>query len=190
MGRDEFPENTTQLLSKLNNWRPIGQRPAQQHRQRRPNVPDEDGLNFAQGADEADAAGAQLFISSDNGCEDDDVAVAPPFQGERRNHRRKKKNRSRATGVSEPPSDKGDEAPGVSGDTEHPPPDGGPCVHCGLSDHDLSTCPDITDEQLAEIYIQLQDTDIADKEEGAVLFQQQCVAGWKDVRMSGGLRSS
>lgn len=62
MGRGEFPENTTQLLSKLINWRPAGGTQRLQHNNPRPqhNVPDEDGLNFAQEGDEPET-GAQMF---------------------------------------------------------------------------------------------------------------------------------
>ena len=40
------------------------------------------------------------------------------------------------------------------------------CMHCGSTDHDLKTCPDITDAQLGEILVQLTKTDEGTRIEG------------------------
>lgn len=66
---------------------------------------------------------------------------------------------------------------------------GSNCVHCGSNKHDLSTCPEITDEQLAKIFVQLGEADYED--EGAVLFQRERDEQQKDARgTTGGLRAS
>jgi hypothetical protein len=90
MGRDEFPRNTTQLLSQLNKWRSTGQRRQQQQAQRPANVlvQDEDGLNFAQEAEEDASAGVQMFIGSGNGYEEDVVQFGGASAGTGSRNRR------------------------------------------------------------------------------------------------------
>ena len=128
MGRDEFPENTTQLLSKLNNWRPIGggQRPQQRNNPRpQPNVPDEDGLNFMQQEDDGEV-GAQMFIGSDGGFDEEDIVQEAPS----RRRRRRRNNRShRASAGARTEST----AAGVNEGDANPPAEDHtpPCVHCG-----------------------------------------------------------
>lgn len=65
-------------------------------------------------------------------------------------------------------------------------------MHCGSREHDLASCPNISDEQLAKNFIQLQDTELDDEDlvSAAVLIQPQRIGDAKDTRLTGGLRSS
>jgi hypothetical protein len=89
MGRDEFPLNTTELLSLLNNFRPDESKPPpandRHNRDRdrnRPGLPPEEGVNFAQsqGTDETAAEeGVQMFIFEDTSNEVDESPAPPSY---------------------------------------------------------------------------------------------------------------
>ena len=51
------------------------------------------------------------------------------------------------------------------------------CMHCGSTDHDLKTCPDITDAQLGEILVQLTETGEGTRVEGGMLSQSTATSG-------------
>lgn len=65
-------------------------------------------------------------------------------------------------------------------------------MHCGSTEHDLVMCPHISDQQLAEILIQMQDTEFKDDGvvDGAMLYQRQGIGSAKDPCLSGGIKSS
>lgn len=57
------------------------------------------------------------------------------------------------------------------------------CMHCGLREHDLTTCSDITAEQLGEILIQIKDLEV----DGAMMFQHDDLKAPNNNALVGGL---
>jgi hypothetical protein len=62
------------------------------------------------------------------------------------------------------------------------------CVHCGSHDHNLDACPDISNEQLAQILMQLDEFEL-DRNDGEMFFQHQSDASIAGETV-GGLRSN
>jgi hypothetical protein len=183
MGRDEFPSNTTDLLSKMNTYRALQPRmKAVRHDQA---VADEDGLNFAQeNKEEESEAGVQVLINSyyeESECFDEQEGSS-----RRRNRNRKKQSKpAESAGVPISATRNEESKQDGSGEVKRLI-----CVHCGSTMHNLDTCPEITVEQLGEILVQLDDLALeGDEDQGAMIFQKQ-----RDSAISkpsiGGLRSN
>ncbi len=126
VGRNEYPSNTTELLSMMNNWK--ANRSAQGHHnyaQARASA-EEDGLNFAQQGEEG--SGAEKSGSRKSG-----VSMIQSKKSMPKSILRRGGDCSQVKQKEE--TDKR-------------------CIHCG-GPHGLETCPEITTEQLGELLIQL-----------------------------------
>ena len=179
MGRDEFPSNTTDLLAKMNTYRAIQPKVKLVREYHTPR--DEDGLNFAQGEKEDEAEeGVQMLINSDYD-ESEAWEQDKPSRQRRRRNRKKKQQPAESAGVTMA-------APAAKESVPEETMERKVCVHCGSIDHNLDTCPEITDEQLAQILMQLDDMGV-EEGQGAMIFQRQ-----RDETRTqpsiGGLRSS
>ncbi|KAL3773713.1 hypothetical protein ACHAWO_009882 [Cyclotella atomus] len=135
-GRDEYPAySPTHLLTLLENFRaPHEYRQQQQQRdqQDRPRLVPEEGVNFAQDCDSGETEGgtkaaAGVQLYIDAALADDAEAEEPTCPPVSR------------AGVSQPPSDLMI------------------CCACGSTAHNLDRCPEVTDEMLAEILLQLEE---------------------------------
>ena len=174
---DEYPENTTRLLSQMNNFRADRVGKSRDDKRRNEPTPDDDGVNFAQegqdspeepAAEEKNQQGAS-FIQRGYTLQEKksyaDVAGTKPsgpsirWKKEPQKHEDKAKNKAKeikAAGalVAKPKT----------------------CMHCGGA-HPLENCPDLTDEQLGQILCQIdiaeKQTDFVnqDREDGGMLQQ-------------------
>ena len=64
------------------------------------------------------------------------------------------------------------------------------CVHCGKDDHNLDSCPDISNEQLAQILVQLDDLNVSDKTAVMLLQKRHEDDSTWGTTMAGALRAS
>ena len=178
MNQEEFPDNTTELLNQMNNWRPTGNSRPPQRAQANVQAAggEEDGVNFAQEGEEDDNVGVNMFIGLDGGCNDDEDEEVRD-DGAQQGRRRRRKPRKKKVRFAEETAGVREQNAGVTAAST----DGGLeekkiCVHCGKNDHNLDSCPDMSDEQLAQILVQLDDLNVSD-ETAVMLLQKRREAG-------------
>jgi hypothetical protein len=165
-GRDEYPASPTHLLTLLENFRAPERHaaPREQQLNPRPRLVPEEGVNFAQdgsGGDDsaasnggtADDAGVQLYIQGTSGL---------PQQEPTQHHTGANGRHKTNSGPHPLPRSAG---------VKTPTPDRMICCACGSTAHNLDTCPEVTDDMLAEILVQLEE--ISPEGTGTVMIQKQ-----------------
>lgn len=175
---DGYPDDTVELLSMMNNYRPSSQKKWQPPRVNRDDG--EDGVNFAQGGEEGREEEQEQGQPGVNMMQR--RADGSAERGAGRPRRGKKKAKA-AQSNADPAKEKAKRDNEASPEAEKPPT----CIHCGGA-HEVAECPDLTDEQLGQILLQL-DAIEAEKRaeddgliEGGSLVQDRETAG---VRTAG-----
>ena len=146
---DEYPADTTRVLSQLNNFRGVVI-PRSRDRYRPPPQnagEDDERVNFAQVGDSADAEG-------EGAGERQQGAIF--LQGRRSSQPRPKpKSYAEAVTTRQQAGEGPDKAKEKAKEVKQASPHGAPdprCLHCG-GIHDLVDCPDLSDDQLGQILI-------------------------------------
>ena len=194
---DGYPDNTVELVQLMNNFRVDTTNNRNNNNVLRRTIPqDEDGINFAQEGEESaerDATTGLGFLQSQEGPEAHEPEVRHTYQyqkqeGTRGRKKSKKKKDSNETDPAKLQAAKEkQEAPEVATTT---------CLHCG-GNHHLAECPDLTEEQLGQVLVQLNiamaardDPDLeVEVPDGGTLIQKKIT--WADkVKSKDGIKTT
>ena len=152
---DGYPDNTVELVQLMNNFR-VENTP-RNYMQRRTIPQDEDGINFAQGGEEEDEADDDStglgFLQSES---DNDSA---PYKRHTYKYTKQETSTNRGTSKQYAKKIREESCPAKvqAAKDKHESPEVAAavsCLHCGGSHH-LAECPDLTQDQLGQLLVQL-----------------------------------
>ena len=151
--KDNYPNNTADVLNMMNNFQGVVQPQGnsytnwQQQRQQQQQRGDDDGVAFIQGADHDEEGGEQegATFLQDRYSGDTGRAQRPQWR------RQGKKNNTGTDQRKVNPAKQAAKNEKEVAPQAAPPPT---CMHCGGA-HELAACPDLTNEQLGQILVQI-----------------------------------